>query len=82
MNARTRTQLAELYGFSTRTLSNRLQESGIELPARQLVNYAKQIEIYAALGIPSKLPEDEIKKIKPKVLAFCRSQGIMDTWRF
>jgi len=43
---------------------------------------AKQIEIYGALGIPGKLPEAELKQIKPKVLAFCRSQGITDTWRF
>jgi len=82
MNAITRTQLAELYGISTRTLSNRLKESGIELPARQLITMAKQIEIYAHLGIPGKLPENEAKKLKPKVLAYCRSNGITDIWRF
>jgi transcriptional antiterminator len=82
MNAITRTQLAELYGFSTRTLSNRLKKLGVELPARQLVTPAKQIEIYATLGIPGKLPEAEAEKLKPKVLAYCRSNGITDTWRF
>ena len=82
MNAKTRTQLAELYGLFTRTLYNRLKASDIELPARQLVTVAKQIEIYAILGIPGRLPESELKRIKPKVLAFCRSKGMVDTWRF
>jgi len=68
MAPKTRTQLARLYGFSSRTLSNRLKAKGIQLPARQLVTVAKQIEIYAILGIPGRLPESELKRIKPKVL--------------
>ncbi len=82
MAPKTRTQLAQLYGFSSRTLSNRLKAKGIQLPARQLISPAKQIEIYATLGIPGKLPEAEAEKLKPKVLAYCRSNGIADTWRF
>ncbi|WP_282782940.1 hypothetical protein [Phaeodactylibacter xiamenensis] len=82
MTPKTRIQLAQLYGFSTRTLSNRLKAIGIELPARQLISIAKQIEIYAHLGIPTCLQEAEARKIKPKVLAYCRARGITDTWHF
>ena len=82
MAPKTRTQLAKLYGFSTRTLSNRLKAAGIQLPARQLISTAQQIKIYAHLGIPGSLAETEVQKIKPKVLAYCRSEGIANTWRF
>ena len=82
MAPKTRTQLAQLYGFSSRTLSNRLKAKGIQLPARQLISPAQQIEIYAHLGIPGSLAEAEAKKVKPKVLAYCHCEGIADTWRF
>lgn len=67
MTPKTSIQLAQLYSFSTRTLSNRLKAIDIELPARQLISAAKQVEIYAHPGLPTYLPEAEEKATGPVI---------------
>lgn len=77
MYPKSRMQLAQLYGFCTRTFTTRLKEAGIELKPRRLVSPGKQIEIFARFGIPYTLSEAEAAVMRPKVRAYCREKDIL-----
>ena len=54
LTPRSRQQIAEHLGFSTRTLKRKMQGKGIVVPSG-LISYEDQIIIYTALGYKEKL---------------------------
>ena len=60
--AKTREQIADEYGISTKTLKKWLQNAGIEIP-RGLICPLNQRKIYKRLGVPK---QDETGQIIPK----------------
>jgi len=77
MYAKSRKQLADLYGFSPRTFTNRLKAAGIDLASRKLICPAKQIEIFAYFGVPFVLPEEEAALIAPRVQAYRQKKRVL-----
>lgn len=49
---KTRSQLAQEYGVSRRTLYNMLKKAGLEIPGNQLLPPTKVEEIYNKFGRP------------------------------
>lgn len=63
ISPKTREQIAHEYGFSTRTLSRRLADSGIRITHRKLLLPNEQKRIYMTLGWPPKVDKDNFAKI-------------------
>lgn len=77
MYLKSRKQLADLYGFCTRTFTNRLKAAGIDLASRRLISPDKQIEIFAYFGMPFTLPEEEASLMAPRVEAYRQKNRIL-----
>lgn len=72
----TRKQLADLYGYSSRTLARRLTGHDITLAPRKLIEAEAQLAIYARLGLPCRMQPRERQELYPLLLKYCRKQGL------
>lgn len=74
---KTREELAKNYGYScTRTFTRHLPKKNINLPAYKLLDHEAQIYLYARMGIPKGLEEDEIKIATSDVKKYCKEQDL------
>jgi len=66
MTPKSRSELAYLYGYNcTRTFTRHLKTIGIKLRAYKAIYLDSQLKIYAEMGIPPLLNQEERKKIAP-----------------
>ncbi|MEL6717670.1 MAG: hypothetical protein AAFP82_03060, partial [Bacteroidota bacterium] len=70
---KSRSQLAHLYAYTcTRTFTRHLKKLGIQLQKNTALHVNAQLRIYAIMGIPAFLNEDEKKLILPLLEEYCK----------
>lgn len=74
---KTRAHVAQAYGYyCTRTFTRHLEKKDIELPAYTLLDHEAQVYLYAQMGIPKGLTEDEITIATKAVAIYCEENNL------
>lgn len=78
MQLRSRAELANLFGYGcTRTFTRRLKEYAITVTPRKLICPQTQLAIFAALGVPIHLPEEEKVEVLPLLQQYCQQHQLL-----
>ncbi|NJL76228.1 MAG: hypothetical protein HC892_15630 [Saprospiraceae bacterium] len=77
MRPLTREQLAQLYGHGcTRTFTNLLKKKDISIVRYSMLYLEDQLPIYAVLGLPTYLEEEEKNFLQPLVEQYCKNHDL------
>ncbi len=74
---KTRKQIAKAYGYNcTRTFTRHLQNNEIDLVPNKPLNQEAQVELYAKMGIPKGLEEEEKNVVLLMVIDYCKKHSL------
>ncbi len=77
ISQKTRAQIAYAYGFrGTSTFSKYIQDNNLDLPFYRLLDQNAQIELYAKMGIPKGLEEEEKYVVLLMVIDYCKKHSL------